>query len=45
MGKKSNHKHDYETVKIEDGWFTHKIVCVICGHEYNRIRKEDNNNG
>lgn len=41
MGKKSNHKHDYETVEVEDIWFTHHVICKICGHVYNRIRKEE----
>ncbi|MGE6347918.1 hypothetical protein ACQKIY_25410 [Bacillus mycoides] len=40
--KKSDHKHDYELVKINnDGWFTHEKKCKICGHVNNKIRKID----
>ncbi|UNY48773.1 hypothetical protein P9294_gp058 [Bacillus phage FADO] len=43
MGKKSNHKHDYELIEIKnDDWFTHKKKCKICGHVNNRIRINKN---
>ena len=39
MGKKSNHKHDYEFVEIKDnGWFTHEKKCKVCGHVNDRVR-------
>lgn len=39
MGKKSNHKHEYELIKIEDKqWYTHAKICKICGHVYTRLR-------
>lgn len=40
MGKKSNHKHEYELIEIVEGWFTHKKVCKICGHVNEKIRKD-----
>lgn len=39
--KKSDHKHDYELVDIEDRiftWFTKIEVCRICGREGNSFR-------
>ncbi len=35
--KKSDHKHEYELVKIDHGWFTHEKKCKICGHVNNRL--------
>lgn len=38
MTKKSDHKHEYELLEIpEESWFTHKLVCKICGHIGNRL--------
>lgn len=39
MAKKSNHKHEYELIEINEGWFTHEKKCKICGHVNNKIRK------
>jgi hypothetical protein len=39
MTKKSDHKHKYELIEIEnDGWFTHAKTCGICGHVYTSLR-------
>lgn len=44
MGKKSNHKHEYVLVEIEEKqWFTHEKKCKLCGHVTNRIRIEEEN--
>lgn len=38
MSKKSDHKHDYEVQENKDDpWFTHKLVCKICGKIGNRF--------
>lgn len=39
--KKSDHKHEYEWVKLKEiGWFTHEKACKICGHVNDRARLE-----
>lgn len=42
--RKSNHKHKHKYImkKMEEAeWFTHKKVCIICGHINNRVRVEE----
>lgn len=39
--KKSNHKHIYKLREIiGDDWFTHELVCEICGKVGNKIKKD-----
>lgn len=39
--KKSNHKHIYKLRKItRSDWFTHKMVCEVCGKVSNKIKKD-----
>lgn len=43
--RKSNHKHQYITAELPKKlWFTHIVVCVICGHITNEIRIGENHN-
>lgn len=44
MDRKSDHKHIYKLVEIENAqWFTHEKVCEICEKVFTRLRIEDKN--